>query len=129
MPDADHYVISEYVDDVSGFDSCCQHDIAVGVEVPQVYLDEDGDGELTTADAVDGGACRDVYLIMLLHFPHPTHLWAAEWYHNLSEEEPGWTAVYGAEGTWWQDLDEDDYESLKLDYSCEYTSGWDSVSE
>ncbi len=129
VPSADHYVPAEHVEDINGFDSCCQQDIAVAVEVPTAYFDDDGDEQLTFADAVDGGICSDDYMVVLLHFAHPTHLWAAEWYHNL-EGVPGWRARYGEEGLWWKSLDEDSYELLNIDpQDCMITSGWDSTSE
>ena len=67
-------------------------------------------------------------MVVLLHVAHPTHLWAAEWYHS-HEEVPGWRARYGEEGLWWKSLDADEYGSLNLKPDCVITDGWDQTWE
>ena len=128
IPDADHYVPAEGIESISAFDSCCQQDITVAIEVPVVYNADDQDA-LSFADDIEGGMCyyaSDNHMVLLLHYPLPTHLWAAEWYQNIGEK-PGWRGRYGLEGEWWKNLNEDQYFNLNLGETkrdCDITTSW-----
>jgi len=122
VPESDHYLPPQHITDMADFDSCCQQEVQVAVEVPVVYSD-DGDGEFTFMDEVDGGVCKDDLMVLVLHFPPPTHIWAAEWFY-INEEYPGWVARYGEEGKWWKVLHTKHYDLLNADLDCQITTDW-----
>ena len=122
-PDEDHYIPAAQVLVDDEFDSCCQKDIPVAVEIPVVYTDENGDGLYTYGEEVLGGLCKDDYMVILLQQPPPTHLWAAEWYHAQGSL-PGWTGRYGSDSKWWKSLNAEDYQLLNLEGDCQISDSW-----